>query len=443
MSKANRSIDARQLSLWQSVTEVYQEAGDTEIDNATLYRRACDKAGISDAEFNAMSPVGTKGEQHKLLARTVRWYQQSLRARGVLERVPSKRGVWRLTRNAKTTLHQIERGFVILGFSTRLGAALWADCRDAFKGLNEPISLILTSPPYAISRGTAYGRFAATEWVDFICASIEPLMKHLEPGGSVVINGSNDQFVKGSPARELLMERLAIALYDRFGLQKMDTFIWVGGKAPGPVQWASKTRQQANFAYEPIYWACLDPLRCYADNRRVLQPHSERHKKLIARGGESRHGSYADGRYVVKPGKFGAPTPGRIPRNVLEIGTHCAGQRAYKAAAREMGLPAHGAPFPEALVEFFVQYLTEPGMLVIDQFSGSATTPAVCERLGRRWLAADVMAEYIRGGATRFDEVWINPMIDEVLFGPNPLLSNSRFLPFAETQEHGSHDGGH
>jgi site-specific DNA-methyltransferase (adenine-specific) len=49
---------------------------------------------------------------------------------------------------------------------------------------------------------------------------------------------------------------------------------------------------------------------------------------------------------------------------------------------------------PEALVARAVEMLTDPGDLVLDFFAGSGTTPAACERLGRRWAAFELSADY-------------------------------------------------
>lgn len=412
-----RNIDSpSQLTLWQSVADVYLKAGDREVKNADMYRLAAAAAGVPQEKFDEVAPIGKDGVPHKPMARTARWVQQTLRARGIIERVSDKRGVWRLTREAKTELHQINRGFVVLGYSTRLGTMLWADCRDAIDCIEQPISLVLTSPPFALARARAYGNCAPAEYVDFICSVLEPIVPKLAVGASLALNITQDVFLSRSPGRELIVERLLIALNDRLGLRKMDTLVWASNsKPPGPVQYASKTRQQLNCGWEPILWLCRDPQHCFADNRRVLQPHSDRHLKLIAQGGEKREGSYSDGRYVIKPGSFGNPTPGRIPRNVIGIGHACASQRAYKRQAAASGLPAHGAPWPLSLTEFLIRFLTAEGMLTADIFSGSGTTALACERLNRPWVACDTVAEYVAGSALRFPDVVVNPEILQVL----------------------------
>ena len=133
-----------------------------------------------------------------------------------------------------------------------------------------------------------------------------------------------------------------------------------------------------------------------------LQAHSERHLKLITQGGEQRHGEFSDGAYRVHPGRFGNPTEGKIPRNVLTFGHSCADQRQYKRDARAAGLPAHGAPMPLSLASFLVEYLSQPGDLIVDPFSGSFTTAKAAELLGRRWLCTEIMVQYVLGAANRF-----------------------------------------
>jgi site-specific DNA-methyltransferase (adenine-specific)/adenine-specific DNA-methyltransferase len=50
---------------------------------------------------------------------------------------------------------------------------------------------------------------------------------------------------------------------------------------------------------------------------------------------------------------------------------------------------------PEALLERIILASTNPGDTVFDPFCGSGTTPAVAQRLGRRWIAADSSAEAV------------------------------------------------
>jgi site-specific DNA-methyltransferase (cytosine-N4-specific) len=69
-----------------------------------------------------------------------------------------------------------------------------------------------------------------------------------------------------------------------------------------------------------------------------------------------------------------------------------------------LGQKRHPARFPPDLPRFFIKFLTEEGDLVLDFFSGSNTTGAVAEELGRRWLSMELDLQYAILSAVRFME---------------------------------------
>ena len=392
----------QQLTLFGHVAAVYAEHTQP-LRNDVLYDAVAKKAGVAQDDLRAVRPIGKAGTPRSPVQRKIRWAQQTLKTLGLLERVPEKRGEWQLTSKGKEKLTKADDDTHLLGFASDLGVAIWAKCNTVFAGLNEPIHLCLTSPPYPLRSPRAYGNPTEHEYIDFICATLEPIVRNLVPGGSIALNISNDIFEAGSPARSLYRERLVLALADRLGLYKMDELIWENpNKPPGPVQWASLRRMQLNVGYEPVYWFTNDPARVFSNNQRVLQPHSESHLQLIQRGGENRTRRYGDGAYSLRPGSFGNPTAGRIPRNVLRFSHVCQSQQDYKAYCREHGLPANQAPMPLALAKFLIEFLTEPGHLVVEPFGGSFTTALAAELLGRRWIATEQVLEYILGARSRF-----------------------------------------
>ena len=215
---------------------------------------------------------------------------------------------------------------------------------------------------------------------------------------------SNDIFETGSPARSLYREKLVLALHERLGLHKMDEWIWHNpSKAPGPVAWASKRRVQVNTAWEPIYWFSNDPQACFADNRRVLQPHTERHARLMAGGGTKSAAVFADGANRRRVGAFGAQTEGRIPRNLITMRHNCPSQAALRTWAKAEGIPIHGATMPLALAEHVVRFASEPGQLVADPFGGWATTALAAELNSRRWLVTERMRAYLYAAQWRLE----------------------------------------
>lgn len=412
------ALPSRLLGISRAVRRAYTADPDRLLTNNTLYEDVAEQMELDLGDARRPEAIGRSGAMRSRFERQVRWTQQTMRLRGLLARSESKRGEWGLTEVGKFRLRRIDEGAFVVAFHTNLGVGIIGDCSMVFKGLPAEIDLVLTSPPYPLAKPRAYGNVDQSEYVDFICAAIEPLARVLSNGGSIVINVSNDIFEPGSPARSLYRERLLIALHDRLGLKKMDEMIWHNpSKAPGPVQWASVKRYQLQAGYEPLLWLCNNPHATYADNQQILLPHSERHIKYLAKAAREDGDFTSDGAYRKRRGSYKSVTDGRIPRNVLTFGHGCPGQRAYKSWARQTGLPVHGAPFPEAMVETLIRFLTREGMLVADPFSGSMTTAAVAERLGRRWIGTDIMADYVLGGMSRFAQapgLWINPDISLV-----------------------------
>lgn len=85
----------------------------------------------------------------------------------------------------------------VVAFSTELGVAIWGSNRHVFAGLNEAVALCISSPPFPLRVGRSYGNPNEQDYSDFIVRSLEPIVKSLKPGGSIVLNCGNDIFETG------------------------------------------------------------------------------------------------------------------------------------------------------------------------------------------------------------------------------------------------------
>ncbi|MDD2750722.1 MULTISPECIES: DNA methyltransferase [Acidithiobacillus] len=390
--------------LFNEMISAYAKDEEGVLDNTALY--AAIAAGMKGQEnrMDQRVPIGRDGIPRSPQKRKVRWYQQTLKNMGILERVPGERGVWRLTEKVGKDLHRAANRITMVAFSTDLGVAIWGNHEDVFRSLDEPIALCVTSPPYPLRKARAYGGPEEQNYADFICTALEPIVHNLIPGGSIVLNVSNDIFEPNQPSRSLYLERMVIALHDRLGLALMDRIPWVNySKPPGPTYWSCINRVQLSAAYEPIFWFTNDPGQVRSDNRRVLEAHTAQHRKLMQSGGERRVRAYGDGAYRLRKGSFATETPGRIPRNVIEKGHSCPDTRIYRKLARSMDLPVHGAMQPTSIPDFFIRLLTEPDELIVDPFGGVVKTGLAAERQGRRWLVTEWIWEYLKGSAAMFE----------------------------------------
>lgn len=391
-----------QLDLFGEILATYRHAK-TPISNDELYKKIQSSLGLNDTDIAAKVSAGKAGLAYNLFKRKCRWYQQTLKQAGILERVEGKRGEWCITKKTDDDLDKILPSISVLGFSTELGLAVIGYSEKVFAHLQEDVHLVLTSPPFPLSNPRKYGNVKEHEYVDWFCKVIEPVISKLAPGASVCLNLGQDIFMSGSPARSMYIERLLLALHDRFSLDLMDRLIWRNAsKPPGPIAWASKKRVQLNVEWEGIYWLTNDPMKVLSNNRRVLEPHKEKHLEFILNGGAKKSASKSDGAYTLKEGSYGNLTEGRIPRNVLDYGHSCSDNRNYRKEAIAQGLVPHGATMPLKLVKFLIEFLTEPNHLVVDNFAGSMTTGRAAEDLGRRWYCVDPVIDYVMGGANRF-----------------------------------------
>jgi DNA modification methylase len=69
------------------------------------------------------------------------------------------------------------------------------------------------------------------------------------------------------------------------------------------------------------------------------------------------------------------------PSNVIEVKS-------------ESSQGTHSAPFPRALVEFFLLAFSDPGDVILDPFMGSGTTMAAAEVLGRVGYGCELSPGY-------------------------------------------------
>lgn len=80
----------------------------------------------------------------------------------------------------------------------------------------------------------------------------------------------------------------------------------------------------------------------------------------------------------------------------------------------------HGCQMPEQLLGRIIRSCSNPGELVLDPFSGSATTLVVAKKLGRQYLGFDLSPEYIERGLARLAKAQAGDSLDGAA---EPLVS--------------------
>jgi site-specific DNA-methyltransferase (cytosine-N4-specific) len=207
-------------------------------------------------------------------------------------------------------------------------------------------------------------------------------------------------YVKGRPVRSLYNYRVLLRLCDELNFRLAEEFFWHNpAKLPSPIEWVNKRKIRAKDSVNTVWWLAKNDYP-KADVRRVLRPYSARMRKLL---------EDADRFYTPKERpsghdiseRFSDANGGAIPPNLLEI-PNTESNSAYLRLCKAAGITGHPARFPQKLPAFFIDFLTEPGDLVLDFFAGSNTTGAAAEAAGRHWLAFELDPGYLAASAFRF-----------------------------------------
>lgn len=218
------------------------------------------------------------------------------------------------------------------------------------------VDLIFADPPYNI--GKKFGDFmdvwpSDKHYAEWCYKWLELCIKKLKPNGSLYIMTST----QAMPYLDLwLRERLTVLSrivwhYDSSGVQAKKFF---------------------GSLYEPIIF-CVKDQKNYTFNASDIE--------VEARTGATR--KLIDYRKKV-------PTPyktTKVPGNTWYM---------PRVRYRMPEYEKHPSQKPEALLERIIRASTNPGDLVLDPFSGTFTTCAVAQRLGRRSIGIEMQSEYFK-----------------------------------------------
>ena len=288
-------------------------------------------------------------------------------------------------------------------YATDLGKMVIGKIEDALESpLLKPywgrVQLVFTSPPFPLNHKKAYGNRDGEEYIDWLSSLSPRLRDVLKESGSIALEMGNS-WKKGEPVMSTLALKSLLAFLEKGNLNLCQQFVCSNpARLPSPVQWVNVERIRVKDAFTHVWW--MSPVsRPKANNRHVLSPYSDSMKKLIDRA------SYNSGKrpsgHVIGESSFLKDNGGSIPSNVITV-PHTGANDQYLAHCRKNGIVPHPARMPRQLAEFFIEFLTDPGDIVLDPFGGSNVTGSVAESLGRKWITVEPNEEYAEASRSRF-----------------------------------------
>ncbi|BAZ69866.1 MAG: site-specific DNA-methyltransferase [Pelatocladus maniniholoensis HA4357-MV3] len=283
-------------------------------------------------------------------------------------------------------------------YSQNYGAVYLGDSQELIKSIpDSSINLILTSPPFALTRQKEYGNQSAEKYIEWFLPFADEFKRVLTDNGSFVLD-LGGAYLPGNPVRSIYQYELLVRLCKEVGFFLAQEFYHYNpARLPTPAEWVTVRRIRVKDSVNVVWWLSKTP-HPKADNRKVLKPYSESMKQLLKNGYKAK--MRPSGHDISH--RFQKDNQGAIPPNLLEI-ANTESNSAYLRRCKVAGIQPHPARFPQGFAEFFVKFLTDEGDLVLDPFAGSNTTGFVAETWQRRWISFEMSEDYIIGSRYRFE----------------------------------------
>jgi DNA modification methylase len=308
------------------------------------------------------------------------------------------------------------------------------DCRDSGTVARlldgAKANVVITSPPYATQReydpSSGFRPVPPEQYSDWFRAVAANIAAILAADGSYFLNIK--EHADGGQ-RNLYVKDLVIAHVRQWGWWFIDEFCWRKTDNGVPGGWGNRfknafepvfhfTAQEARIKFRPqavghVSEDCFD----YSPNN----PKSTSGSGLLGTGprGESAslppQGSQAWG-HMRRKLMDGRHEGIARPSNVIEVRS-------------ESTQGAHSAPYPRALVEFFLLAFSDAGDLAFDPFMGSGTTMAAAAALERAGYGCEISPAYCDVIVRRIMSLTGEPAVLAETGGTFAAVAESRGVP--------------
>lgn len=300
-------------------------------------------------------------------------------------------------------------------YSTKLGTLYVSTIEDyidsSASSMSGCVNLIFTSPPFPLINDKEYGNKQGQDYLEWLVKIFNDLSSLLSQDGSLVVEIGN-AWNPSEPTMSLWTLRTLIAISEKCNLNLCQQFIWENpNRLPGPAAWVTKNRLRLKDSHTHVWWFSKSS-KPKVFQQRVLKPYSSAMDRLLKRG-KYNHGTRPS-EHVIGEKSFLQDHSGSIPGSTFILG-NAQNSSQYVEWCNDRRVCIHPARMPQKLASFFIEFLTEPGDIVFDPFSGSCTTGHAAEELNRHWVGTECCVDYAIGSYGRFnqDEQVANKLIEK------------------------------
>ena len=284
-------------------------------------------------------------------------------------------------------------------YKTPFGKTYLGDTLEIIKHIpDNSINLVLTSPPFALTSQKEYGNKNEGAYIEWFLKFSKAFKRVLTKDGSFVVDFGT-AYLPGHPTKSIYQYELLCRMVKEQGwFLAQEFFHYNPARLPAPAEWVNVRRIRVKDSVNLVWWLSKTEYP-KSDNKKVLRPYTEAMKSLLKKGYVSK--MRPSGHNITN--KFNKHNGGSIPPNLLELGNN-ESNSVYMMKCKERGMKAHPARFPKRFAEFFIKFLTDEGDTVLEPFSGSNTTGFAAEELGRKWIACELVEDYMKNSMLRFEK---------------------------------------
>jgi site-specific DNA-methyltransferase (cytosine-N4-specific) len=310
-------------------------------------------------------------------------------------------------------------------YQTELGKYFTGDSEQVLKSdvgddLINKVQLIFTSPPFPLNTKKRYGNLKGDEYKEWLINFSEIFSHLLKEDGSIVIELGN-AWEMGRPVQSLLNLESLLGFVNnpRANLRLCQEFICYNpSRLPSPAQWVTIKRVRAVDSFTHIWWMSKSDYP-KADNKKVLRPYSKDMKKILK--SKKYNAGKRPSAHNISKRSFITDNSGSIMPNIIELESikpdrdvrlppnvfciaNTQSNNFFLQTCRRTGVVPHPARMPLELANFFIDFLTDPGDIILDPFAGSNTTGFCAEKLGRKWISIEIDEDLGKQSIIRFQD---------------------------------------
>ena len=128
-------------------------------------------------------------------------------------------------------------------YSTKYGETYLGDSLKFIKEIPEnSINLIITSPPFALTRKKEYGNESADKYIEWFLPFANEFKRVLVENGSFVLD-LGGAYLRGNPIRSIYQYELLVRLCKEFGFYLAQEFYHYNpSRLPTPAEWVTIRR---------------------------------------------------------------------------------------------------------------------------------------------------------------------------------------------------------